>query len=46
MPKELCPLLLAATTTITSKCRKEKCAWWDKVLKACVIMNLSQLQPK
>ena len=47
MPDVYCPIIFTQGAMDTNeeyvKCKEEKCAWWDEVLKACVIMNLHQL---
>ncbi|MGB2763260.1 MAG: hypothetical protein WBC02_08320 [Candidatus Aminicenantaceae bacterium] len=50
MPEEYCPIIFTQEALDRNekyvKCKGEKCAWWHEELKACVIMNLKQLQPK
>lgn len=50
MPDEYCPIIFTHRAMGQSeelvKCKGQKCAWWDETLKACVIMNLHQLQEK
>ena len=50
MPDTYCPLIFTQEAIGKNEdlvqCKGEKCAWWDEVLQACVIMNLHQLQPK
>ena len=50
MPKEYCPVIFTQEALDKNeeyvKCKGDKCAWWDETIKAYVIMNLNQLQPK
>lgn len=36
-----CPLVVDFRDG-TQDCLKGKCAWWDKILKQCVVMSLLQ----